>query len=140
MIEIRKAQIVDLKKLDILDRHISFDNLQKCIKDASVYVVTDNDRIVGWARYGLFFDMYPFLNMIYFLDEYRRVGLGTKLMNIWENDMKDSGYNLVMTSIQADEGAQHFYRKRGFFDIGGFTFPGQVALEVLLVKKLEIKK
>ncbi len=137
MIKIRKAIIDDLEILDELDRHISWENLKQCIVDGRTYVATVENEIIGWLRYGLFYDMYPFLNMIYFLEKYRRMGIGTKLMDEWENDMHNIGYDTFFTSTQADEMAQHFYRQRGYFDIGGFTFPGQISLEVLLIKKLE---
>ena len=35
--------------------------------------------------------------------------------------MKNQGYGMVMTSTQVDEDAQHFYRKLGYKDCGGFT-------------------
>ena len=35
-------------------------------------------------------------------------GYGTKLMKYWENDMKSQGYDMVLTSTQVDEEAQHF--------------------------------
>ena len=40
-----------------------------------------------------------------------------------------------MTSTQADEAAQHFYRHLGYADIGGFLLPGE-AYELLLYKAL----
>ena len=35
--------------------------------------------------------------------------------------MKEQGYGMVMTSTQVDETAQHFYRKLGYKDSGGFV-------------------
>ena len=35
--------------------------------------------------------------------------------------MKSSGYGLIMTSTQVDEGAQHFYRKIGYQDSGALV-------------------
>ena len=42
-------------------------------------------------------------------------------MEHWENDMKLQGYGMLLTSTQVDEEAQHFYRKLGYKDCGGFT-------------------
>ncbi len=136
MVEIRHAGINDLKKLDELDRHISWDNLKKCITDNRAYVVSVENEIIGWLRYGFFYDMYPFLNMIYFLERYRKMGLGTRLMDEWETEMHRLGYKMIFTSTQEDETPQHFYRKRGYEDIGKFSLPGQEAYELLLIKKL----
>ena len=46
---------------------------------------------------------------------------------------------MVFTSTQVDEDAQHFYRKLGYKDCGGFTVdvPGhEQPLELFLVKQL----
>ena len=38
-----------------------------------------------------------------------------------KEDMKSQGYGMLMTSTQIDEEAQHFYRKLGYKDCGGFV-------------------
>jgi len=136
MVEIRHANIHDLDRLDELDKHITWDNMRKCIIDGRVSVVSIEKMIIGWLRYGLFYDMHPFLNLIYFLERYRGMGLGTKLMDEWEIEMHKLGYNIIFTSTQSDETAQHFYRKRGFTDLGEYALPEQEASELLLMKKL----
>lgn len=42
-------------------------------------------------------------------------------MEYWEQDMKRQGYGMLLTSTQVDETAQHFYRKLGYKDCGGFV-------------------
>ena len=42
-------------------------------------------------------------------------------MEYWETDMKVQGYGMVLVSTQVDEEAQHFYRKLGYKDCGGFV-------------------
>lgn len=49
--------------------------------------------------------------------------------------MREYGAEVVLTSTQADETAQHLYRKRGYRDIGGFVLPGE-PLELMLLKQL----
>ncbi len=49
--------------------------------------------------------------------------------------MKQKGFNMVMTSTQADEGAQHFYRKLGYQDAGCLLLDTQ-PLEIFLTKPL----
>ena len=59
---------------------------------------------------------------VLFVDwSYQRRGYGRMLMEYWENDMRSQGYGMAMTSTQVDENAQHFYRKLGYKDCGGFT-------------------
>lgn len=61
------------------------------------------------------------------------------LVEHWEADMKKKGYGMVLTSTQADEEAQHFYRKLGYKDCGGFvpTVPGyEQPMELFLEKAI----
>ena len=53
--------------------------------------------------------------------------------------MKKLGYSMVFLSTQADEDAQHFYRKLGYVDCGGIVFSGtplEQAMEIILRKVL----
>ena len=40
-------------------------------------------------------------------------GYGRLLMEHWEQDMKEQGHGMLLTSTQVDEDAQHFYRRLG---------------------------
>jgi len=121
-ITIRYANNNDFLWLCENDKHISENILKNKIDNKEVYVVEKNGKIIGWLRYNLFWDNIPFMNMIYFLDEYRNMGIGNKLVNYWEEEMKQKGYNNVLTSTQSNEEAQHFYRKLGYKEIGGFKY------------------
>ena len=121
-IVIRYADNSDYSWLIENDKHISEKILKSKIENNEVYVVEINGKLVGWLRYNLFWDNIPFMNMIYFLEEYRNIGIGTKLNNYWEEEMKQKGYNNVLTSTQSNEEAQHFYRKSGYKEIGGFKY------------------
>ena len=111
-------------------------NLLDAIHRQRVYVVCENARVIGWMRYGLFWDSIPFLNMRFLLAPYRAQGLGREMLSRWERDMKAQGYVRVMTSSQSDETAQHFYQKMGYRAVGSFWLPDQ-ALELLFLKKLK---
>ena len=66
-------------------------------------------------------------------------GFGMQLMERWERDMKSDGYGMVMTSTQVDEQAQHFYRRLGYKDAGGFVVntPGyEQPMELIMVKSI----
>ena len=86
---IRYASNEDYSFLITNDLHISEEELYKSIDDNKVIVLTIDDKIIGWLRYNLFWDNIPFMNMLYLLEEYRRVGLGSKLVSFWENEMKN---------------------------------------------------
>jgi ribosomal protein S18 acetylase RimI-like enzyme len=121
-INIRCANSDDCSWLTEHDKHISGKTLRNKIENMELYVAEDNGKIIGWLRYNLFWDSIPFMNMLYFLEEYRGMGIGTKLVKYWENEMKLKGYKNVLTSTQSNEEAQHFYRKMGYKEIGGFKY------------------
>lgn len=100
------------------DRHLSEHGFEQKVRDRQGYVITCSGAPVGILRYGLFWDSIPFCNMLYIDENFRRLGLGTKLMRFWEDEMRDLGCKIVMTSTQSDESAQNFYRKSGYFDAG----------------------
>ena len=89
----------------------------------------------GWLRWNLFWDEIPFMNMLYFLEDYRGKGYGTQMVRFWESEMVKLGYDKVMTSSQANEFAQHFYRNLGYQDAGSF-FPFCNDLEIIFTKEL----
>lgn len=117
------------------DCHIKEDILGKAILNRYVLVMLAGGNLAGWLRWGLFWDEIPFMNMLYFLEEYRGLGFGTQLVGFWENEMLKLSYDKVMTSSQANETAQHFYRKLGYRDAGGF-FPFCKDFEILFTKEI----
>ncbi len=62
------------------------------------------------------------------------------LMTHWEEEMKQRGYSMIMTSTQVDEKAQHFYRTMGYSDAGALiiTVPNhEQSMEMFFVKALK---
>jgi ribosomal protein S18 acetylase RimI-like enzyme len=132
---IRYAENNDYLWLIENDKHISEETIKCKIENNEVYVVEKNGKIIGWLRYNLFWDNIPFMNMIYFIEEYRNKGIGRILNKYWEDDMKQKGYDSILTSTQSNEEAQHFYRKMGYREIGGFTYLDD-PLEIIFHKKI----
>jgi GNAT superfamily N-acetyltransferase len=125
--------------LDFLEQHdplLKRAALADKVERGEVYVVEHGGQVVGWARHNLLCDLDPFLTMLYVLEPYRRQGFGSQLMRHWEQQMGEQGHHLLLTCTQADEEAQFFYRKLGYTDSGAILFPGQVATELVLVKRL----
>ncbi len=122
--------------LSELDKHISETELLNVIERRRVIVAAEGGRLVGWLRYGLFWDNLPFMNMLYIIDGERGNGLGTALCGFWENEMKELGYPLALTSTQSDERGQFFFRKRGYMDCGSLILPNEVT-EIIMYKRLE---
>ncbi len=133
---IRFASTEDLNALSKLDVHISEKELLNVIERRRVIVSTENGKINGWLRYGLFWDNLPFMNMLYIIDGERGKGIGTALCNFWERELKELGYSLALTSTLSDERGQFFYRELGYRDCGSLILPDEVT-EIIMYKKLE---
>ena len=122
-----------------LDAHLSEEEFAKKIRDKQGYVLYENRIPKALLRYNLFWDNTPFCTMLFVEWSSRKKGYGRKLMEFWEHDMKSKGYGMVMTSTQVNEEAQHFYRKLGYKDCGGFIvdIPGyEQPMEMIMNKAL----
>ncbi len=135
MTEIRYATMADKDLLLSKDSHIKENIWEETINSKREIIMLVDDNFAGWLRYNLFWDEIPFMNMLYFLENYRGKGYGTQIVKFWESEMAKLGYGKVMTSSQANEFAQHFYRKLGYRDAGSF-FPFCNDLEIIFTKEL----
>lgn len=109
------------------------------IRDKRCYILRYGNKIIGLMRFNLFCDFIPFLTLIYIDEAYRKKGFGAKAMSHWEDEMRNMGFKMIMTSTQVDEEAQHFYRKLGYKDMGSIVMdipPYEQPLEMFLGKAL----
>ena len=132
---IRYANEDDLEILNKYDNHINKTELKNSIKLKRVLMMFDNKTFIGWLRFNLFWDSIPFMNMLYFLEEYRGRGYGRQLVGYWEKEMIKSNYTKVLTSTLSNEQAQFFYRKIGYTDCGSLLLPNE-PLEIIFMKNL----
>ena len=133
---VRPARPDDLEFLVKADSHVPREKMEKLVSDGFVLTAMCGESFAGWLRYGLFWDGIPFMNMLFVLEEYRGNGVGTALVREWEKLAAEKGHVTVMTSTQANETSQHFYRKLGYRDLGGFTPFGE-EYEIIMGKQLE---
>jgi GNAT superfamily N-acetyltransferase len=139
MLEIRYATETDKAFWFTLDGHMNESEFALKIRDRRGYIISDDNTPIGIMRYNLFWDNTPFLTLIHLKDTYHGKGFGRQAMLHWENEMRDLGYKMVMTSTQADEQAQHFYRKLGYVDRGCLILDGtpfEQPQEMFLIKIL----
>lgn len=137
MTEIRYVQPSDKEFWYSHDRHLPEPGFMEKVNTARGYVLLEDGIPRGLLRYGLFWDNTPFCNLLFVEAAYRNKGYGRRLMEHWEKDMERQGYGMLMTSTQVDENAQHFYRKLGYKDCGGFVvdIPGyEQPMELFLIK------
>jgi GNAT superfamily N-acetyltransferase len=126
----------DIQFLANRDQDMSEAVIADQVARREIFVARIGDEIVGWLQMGYFWDHLPFMKVLYLLRPHRGQGIGTALVTFWEQEMRQRGHRSVMTSTLSSETAQHFYRKLGYTDVGGFVLPGK-PLELLLVKTLD---
>jgi ribosomal protein S18 acetylase RimI-like enzyme len=134
--EIRLANRNDHQGVIKYDSHIHHNTVDKCIQDQLVYVLCDEENIVGILRYSLFWQSIPFLDLLYIDEAYRGKGYGRHMMDHWESVMQTMKYEYVMLSTQEDETEKYFYEKLGYRRIGAFLPPDQDADEIMYLKML----
>ncbi|XCP84417.1 GNAT family N-acetyltransferase [Roseburia hominis] len=139
MTEIRYVEAEDKAFWYSLDKHLPEEEFMDKVRSKRGYILLKDGVQAGILRYHLFWDNIPFCSMLFIEEGHRREGLGKKLIENWENDMKRQGYGIALTSTQVDEEAQHFYRKSGYRDCGcllldilGYAQP----MEMFMVKAL----
>lgn len=131
---IRIAKNSDLGFLSEYDRYILTERLRHKINASQIYIYLADALPIGWLRFSYFWDLIPFMDMLFVLEDHRGRGIGRGLVDHWESDMFQSGADLVLTSTQADEQAQHFYRTLGYKDCGALFLPIQLPAEIFLCK------
>ena len=124
MFEIRYVTENDKAFWFTLDKHLKETELDLKIRDKRGYIISIDGNPIGIMRYNLMWDNTPFLTLIYIDDTYHGKGFGRQAMLYWENEMRELGYKMVMTSTQVDEQAQYFYRKLGYKERGGIFLDG----------------
>lgn len=143
MLTIRCVEPEDKSFWFTLDKHISEKEFFRKVRDKTGYVLLQDTEPIGLLRYNLFWDNTPFCNLLYIAPAHQKKGLGKKLMLYWEDEMRALGYEWIMTSTQADEDAQHFYRKMGYQDAGALIInipPAAQPAELFFIKAIETRQ
>ena len=134
---IRQVEKQDKAAWYALDQHLPETVFDEKVRCGQEYVYVEDEKIIGVLRYNLFWDNTPFCTMLFIDSDHRNQKYGKRLIEYWEQDMKSRGYGMLMTSTQVDEDAQHFYRKLGYKDCGGFVIdvPGyEQPMEMIMIK------
>ncbi|MCB1306583.1 MAG: GNAT family N-acetyltransferase [Leptospiraceae bacterium] len=133
---VKYADLPDLIWLKDNDRLIDSDLLRVKIIRGELIIAQQESKILGWLRYGFFWDSIPFMNMLFVATAMRGKGIGRRLVEFWEGEMKDKKHKLVMTSAQSNEDSQFFYRRMGYIESGSFKLPGE-HMEIIFSKDIE---
>jgi ribosomal protein S18 acetylase RimI-like enzyme len=129
------ATEADIRYISERDKHLAKPLIQTKIQAKEIYILREANQEIGWMRFGYFWDNTPFMNLIWIDEPYRGQGFGSKVVLYWEDQMREKGFRVLMTSTQSNETAQHFYRKLGYVDVG-CLLQEKEPLEIILSKQL----
>lgn len=133
--EIRIAELADLSELSVMDHLLDSERVQEKIRRREILVCHEGERVIAFLRYSWFWDLLPFINLIWVEEEFRRERLGSLLIEKLAEETQEKNYKMILTSTQSNEDAQNFYRRIGFVDSGGLTIKGE-PLELLMINYL----
>ncbi len=125
----------DVDRLKRLDRHLPPAQLSQAVEQGRVLAAWNGQVLAGWLRYGWFWDNIPFLNLLFVQKEYRGQGWGKTAAAALGRGDETAGLSVLLTSTQAREQSQHFYRHLGYRDVGGFLLPPE-PYELILAKTI----
>ncbi len=123
MLKIEHATINDIEAIKEFDEYIPEDEMKKKLQTRpEQYILLKEDGVVvGLLRWNLFWDYIPFTYYLHVSESCRGKGYAKKALLFWEEEMREQGWPMLMTSIPSFDPAQHFYRKMGYKDSGCFV-------------------
>ena len=133
---IRIATKEDLDQVKINELAIGAGVIENKIELGEVIVADDGGKITGILRFSWFWDFLPFINYIWVEEGFRHKHRASRMIRKLEEITVGKNHQTIMTSTQADDSAQNFYRKVGFEDAGGFTMHRQ-AFELIMIKYMK---
>lgn len=120
--EIKIVTEADKEFIMSIDKHVDDTGFANRVYTKSGYVMWEGSQRIGIIVHCILWDNIPFMNFLFIKEKYRGKGLAKQAVLDWESEMKNQGYQMTLISTQADEKAQHLYRKLGYIDCGGLVF------------------
>ncbi len=118
---------------EMLDQWSSSANVEAFTNNADSckrWIAEDNDKIIGFCEH----DLEGELSRIYVHKDYLRKGIGTALLKVAEDSLKQYGYNEIY--IESTITAKDFYLKNGYRIIEQTTHPKDNACIYKMIKRL----
>lgn len=122
---LRTAQDTDFDFLRDFSSECREDQLRAQIRDGRLRIINSSEGPVGFIKFYVLWEVLPFVEVIIIREESRGRGLGRAAIRSWEEEMSARSFQRAITSTQANETAQHFWRRIGYQDCGSLALPGR---------------
>ena len=121
------------------DEYITKKTMLEKIKRKEYIMAKVNDKLVGFLRFGYFWSAIPTIEMIRIEKNFRRKGIGRKMVEFLEKIAKRQGNKFILSSSTGNEKEpQNWHKKIGFKYIGKINtnYPSRIP-EVFFIKVLK---
>ncbi|GAA1101555.1 hypothetical protein GCM10009581_38080 [Tsukamurella strandjordii] len=120
---VRAASTEDLPFLVENDQIARRSVLVEAIAAGRVIVAVYDDRPIGWLRWSVFRDVYPFIDVVEVLGPFRRRGIGRLLMEAWTAEPARARCAGVMACADPESTGYRFLWALGWQDCGALVLP-----------------
>lgn len=124
---LRPAEDTDFAFISGFSSDLQDDRLRAQIRDGRLRIIESTEGPVGFIKFYVLWEVLPFIEVIIIRDDCRGRGIGKAAVRDWEQEMCARSFRRAIISTQADETAQHFWRRIGYHDCGSLTLPGRPA-------------
>ena len=116
---VRFAGPEDLEWCVVEDSYVTEKIIRNKIVNDEILVVELDGQLIGYIRLEFLWSSIPYIGLIFVNDEYRKAGIGRKMMDHLEDHLRAHGHDIVMSSSQANEPEpQAWHRAVGFEECG----------------------
>jgi len=116
---VRFAGPEDLEWCVVEDGHVIEKIIRNKIVNDEIIVVELDGHLIAYIRLEYLWSTTPYIGLIFVNDEYRKVGVGRKMLEFLEDHLRAHGHDVLMSSSQANEPEpQAWHRAIGFVECG----------------------
>lgn len=116
---VRFAGPEDLEWCVVEDDHVTEQIIRNKIVNDEIIIAEIDGRQIGYIRIEYLWSIKPYIGVIFVEDDYRREGIGRKMLNFLANHLIKYGHDELYSSSQANEPEpQAWHRGNGFVECG----------------------
>ena len=117
--------------------HVSEAVVRRKAEHNEFVVAVSNSKVLGFLQLEYLWSKVPYIALIRVFAEYRRMGLGKRMLGFLEEFLRNSGQHALYSSSQADEPEpQDWHRHVGFKECGSIRGINDGIDEIFFCKDL----
>ena len=123
---------------EVIDEWYSIEGLRNQTKDPIFYVAEESGKVVGFVHATLE-DGEATLHRIYLDPDYQSQGIGSRLYETAEEDIKEEADRIELEVLAENEKGNSFYQKQGYREqeVGKTDLKGEKVKQKILVKEID---